>query len=77
MVVRQAAWLVAGGLIVGIGSAFALTRFLSSELWEVQSNDPAIFASVSMVLAAVAGFACLIPTWRAVQVDPTVALHYE
>jgi putative ABC transport system permease protein len=77
MVVRQAAWLIAGGLMLGIGSAFALTRFLSSELWEVQSNDPAIFASVSLVLAAVAGFACLIPTWRAVQVDPTVTLHYE
>jgi len=69
--------MVAGGLALGIGSAFALSRFLSSELWEVQSTDPEIFASVSLVLATVAGFACLIPTWRAVQVDPTVALHYE
>ena len=76
-VIRQAAWMVAGGLALGIGSAFALSRFLSSELWEVQSTDPEIFASVSLVLATVAGFACLIPTWRAVQVDPTVALHYE
>jgi putative ABC transport system permease protein len=78
MVVRQAAWLIAGGLALGLGGAFALTRFLSSELWEVQSTaDPTIFASVSVVLAAVAAFACLIPTWRAAQVDPTIALHYE
>jgi putative ABC transport system permease protein len=77
MVIRGAAWLIAGGLALGVGSAFALTRFLSSELWEVQSTDPGIFASVSIVLAAVAGLACLIPTWRAVQVDPTVTLHYE
>ena len=77
LMIRQATWLIASGLALGIGSAFALTRFLSSELWEVQSTDPGIFASISLVLAAVAGFACLIPTWRAVQVDPTVTLHYE
>ena len=76
-VIRQAAWMVASGLVLGIGCAFALTRFLSSELWEVQATDPLTFASVSLVLATVAALACLIPTWRAVQVDPTVALHYE
>ncbi len=78
MMVRQAAWLIAGGLVLGLGGALALTRFLSSELWEVPSTaDPVIFAGVSMVLAAVAAFACLLPTWRAVQVDPTIALRYE
>ena len=77
VVIRQAAWMVAGGLALGIGSAFALTRFLSSELWEVQATDPLTFAGVSLILATVAALACLIPTWRAVQVDPTVALHYE
>ena len=77
LVIRRATWLIAGGLVLGTGSAIALTRFLSSELWEVQAMDPAIFASVSLSLAVVAGFACLIPTWRAVRVDPTVTLHYE
>jgi len=77
LMIRQAAWLVAGGLALGLGAAFALTRFLSSELWEVQSTDPAVFGGVALALAAVAVFACVIPTWRALQVDPTVALHYE
>ncbi len=77
LIIRQATWLVAGGLALGLGSAFALTRFISSELWEVQSTDPAGFGGVALVLAAVAVLACLIPTWRALQVDPTVALHYE
>ncbi len=77
LIMRQAAWLIGCGLALGIGSAFALTRFLSSELWEVEATDPAIFGGVSLALAAVAVLACLIPTWRAVQVDPNDTLRYE
>jgi putative ABC transport system permease protein len=74
---RQAAWPIAGGLALGIGGAFALTRYLSSVLWEVQATDPPTFAAVTVLLIAVAALACLIPTRRAVRVDPTVALRYE
>ena len=77
LIVRQAGGVIAGGLAFGIASAFLLTRFLSSELWEVQSTDPITFAGVAVLLAAVAACACLVPTWRAVRVDPTVTLHYE
>jgi putative ABC transport system permease protein len=77
LVVRQVAWMIAGGLAVGIGGAILLTRYLSSELWEVQATDPATFAGVSVLLAAVAMLACVVPTRRAVRVDPTIALRYE
>jgi putative ABC transport system permease protein len=77
LVVRHALLLIAGGLAVGLTGAVALTRFISSELWEVQSSDPATFLGVSVLLIAVALFACLVPTRRAVRVDPTVALRYE
>jgi putative ABC transport system permease protein len=77
LVLGQAMILIACGLGLGLGGAIALTRYLSSELWEVKATDPVTFASVSMVLAVVAIFACLIPTRRAVNVDPTVALRYE
>jgi putative ABC transport system permease protein len=77
LIVRQVAWMVAGGLAIGIAGAMLLTRFISSELWEVQATDPATFAGVSVLLAAVAVLACLVPTRRAVRVDPTVALRYE
>ncbi len=77
LVMGQAMILIVCGLALGLGGAIALTRYLSSELWEVKATDPITFASVSIVLVVVAVLACLIPTRRAVQVDPTVALRYE
>jgi len=77
LMVRQAVWLIVGGLSLGLAGALALTRYLSSELWEVQATDPTTFLGVSVILVGVAVLACLIPTRRAVNVDPTVALRYE
>jgi putative ABC transport system permease protein len=77
LVIRQAIGMIALGLVVGLAGAMALTRYLSSELWEVQSTDPATFVAVSLLLIAVALLACIVPTRRAVQVDPTIALRYE
>jgi len=74
---HQAIWMIAAGLALGLAGAMVLTRFISSELWEVESTDPATFAGVSLLLIAVALLACLVPTHRAVQVDPTIALRYE
>jgi len=65
------------GLVVGLGGAFGLTRFLANELFNVSPTDPTTFASVTLGLVVVAVVACLIPTRRAVRVDPTVALRYE
>jgi putative ABC transport system permease protein len=77
LVIRQAAWMIAAGLLIGLAGAMALTRYISSELWEVQSQDPATFALVAALLTSVAVFASIIPTMRAVHVDPTIALRYE
>jgi len=77
LIMRQALWMIAGGLALGVAGALALTRFISSELWEVESQDPATFATVSAILVAVALLASIVPTMRAVRVDPTIALRYE
>jgi putative ABC transport system permease protein len=65
------------GLILGLAASFALTRYLASALYEVTATDPSTFLAVSIFLAAVAAIACLIPTRRAISVNPTVALRYE
>ena len=77
LVVRQALLLVLIGLVLGLAGSFALTRYIGNQLYGVTATDPATFASVSVGLLLVAVLASLIPTRRAVTVDPTVALRYE
>jgi len=77
LVILQALLLLAIGLTLGLAGSFALTRYLKSALYEVTATDPATYIGVSLLLTAVAVVACLVPTRRAVTVNPTVALRYE
>jgi putative ABC transport system permease protein len=77
LIFRQALGVIAAGVVVGIAGAAALTRFISSEIWEVQTTDPGTFAGLTVLLIAIAILACVAPTRRAVQVDPTIALRHE
>jgi predicted permease len=77
LVVRQGLSLTAVGVVLGLAGAFALTRFLTSMLYEVRPSDPTILGVVSVFLACVGLLACYIPARRATKVDPMVALRYE
>jgi putative ABC transport system permease protein len=77
LVVLRALILLSIGLTLGLAGSLALTRYLKSALYEVTATDPSTFITVSLLLAMVAVLACLIPTRRAVSVNPTVALRYE
>ncbi len=77
MVLRQGLTLLATGLAVGFVASLALTRFLTSLLFQVRPIDLATSLAVTVVLAAVALLANYLPARRASQVDPMVALRYE
>ena len=77
MVVRQAMMLAAVGIVIGLGAAYGLTRLLTTMLFGVKPTDLATFASVALLLAAVALVASYLPARRALRVDPVVALRYE
>ena len=77
MVIAHGLRLIAIGVVVGIATALALTRFLGSLLYGVKPTDLLTFVAVSLILIVVALLACYIPARRAAKVDPMVALRYE
>ena len=77
MVVWQGMRLALAGVLLGVASAFALSRVLASFLFGVQPRDPLTFAIVAVVLSLIALLATYVPALRASRVDPMAALRYE
>jgi putative ABC transport system permease protein len=83
LVMRQGMILVSYGLSVGLLLALALTRVLTSSIFEVpilngvSATDPLTFGSITLLLIMVALLACYIPARRATKVDPMVSLRHE
>jgi predicted permease len=77
MVVRQGVLLAAIGIVIGVGAALLLARYMTSFLFGVTARDPLVFGGVPVILAFVAFFAVYLPARRASLVDPIVALRVE
>jgi putative ABC transport system permease protein len=73
----QAAQLTTLGLVLGGAGAVLLSRGLRSLLFGIGPTDPIAIATSAAAIVAVAVTACLIPTRRAVRVDPMTALRSE
>ncbi|HEX5107520.1 MAG TPA: ABC transporter permease [Vicinamibacterales bacterium] len=69
--------LVSAGIVVGMAASLFASRFLTRFLFGVPPHDLFTFATVALLLGAVALFACTIPAWRATSVDPATALRDE
>jgi ABC-type antimicrobial peptide transport system permease subunit len=65
------------GVVIGVGAALGLTRFMAGLIYGVKTWDPAVFVSVAVLLGGVSWFATYIPARRASRVDPMVSLRYE
>jgi macrolide transport system ATP-binding/permease protein len=75
LVVRRGLQLTVAGVTLGAIAALALTRWMSSLLYQVSPHDPITFGLAFLVLTAVASVACFLPARRATRVDPVRALR--
>ena len=77
LVIGQGLGLASVGVGLGAAGAFGMTRLLRGLLFGVSPTDALTFVIVSVLVIAVALFACYLPGRRATKVDPLEALRYE
>jgi predicted permease len=77
LVMTNALRLIVPGVFLGLALALALSRLLSSLLFNVGPHDPLTFAGVTGLLILVAILATLVPASSATRVNPTVALRCD
>jgi predicted permease len=74
LVLRQAAGVVAAGLLLGTAGALGLGRWLSSLMFQVSPPDPRVLTAASVLLLVVCGIAAWLPARRAARVTPREAI---
>ena len=77
MILREAGWLVAAGVVLGVACSLGAGRLMGSLLFGVSDWDVPTLAGVAAVLSAAAMLASFLPAMRAARVDPVVALRAE
>jgi putative ABC transport system permease protein len=77
LILRQESMPVVMGIVAGLAGAVAVGRAMKGLLFNVAPADPVTFIAMPVSLGAVALVACLIPTRRALDIDPANALRAE
>ncbi|KZC20315.1 hypothetical protein RHOFW104R3_26425 [Rhodanobacter denitrificans] len=74
---RQLSWQLGIGLLVGTVLAWPWSQLLADPGLHTQAHDPAVFVPVLLLVLGIALLAALVPLYRALRVDPAIALRYE
>ena len=77
LVLRDGLALAGVGALAGLAVAAAATRALDALLFGISPLDPLTYAAVVALLLAASAIACISPAYRAVSIDPSVALRAE
>jgi putative ABC transport system permease protein len=77
LVLRRSVALTVGGIILGVGGAIVLTRYLEGLLFDIKPLDLPTFVLVSMLFVVIAALASYVPARRATKIDPLTVLRYE
>jgi ABC-type antimicrobial peptide transport system permease subunit len=77
LVMRQAGFMIVGGIVMGIGMSLATTRLLQHFLFGVKAWDVATIAGATALMAVVGAIAAYLPARRAARIAPMEALRTE
>jgi len=77
LVLSQGMRLIGVGIVAGVIGALIVTRVMNSLLFQVSSMDLLTFATVVAILSVTGFAATIIPTTRAIRIDPNVTLREE
>ena len=75
LVIRNGTRQAIAGIVVGVLLASALGRYLLTLVQGLRLYDPRIYLAAAALILGVVLVACLVPTWRAVQIQPAEALR--
>jgi putative ABC transport system permease protein len=77
LILKRGLVLAGIGLVIGLGAAAVLTRYVSSQIYGVHAFDPLTYIVVTVLLVVISVVASLAPAWRAARVDPMKTLREQ
>jgi ABC-type antimicrobial peptide transport system permease subunit len=77
MIFRRGLLTIGAGLLVGLPLAYGFAHLMASLVFGVSASDAATFVGIPAALLAAAALAIYIPAYRAMRIDPIIALRYE
>ena len=77
LVMRQSSILTLVGLVLGVGAAAMLTKYIQNLLFELTPLDATTFVAMPTLFAVIAAIAAYLPARRATKLDPQTVLRCD
>jgi predicted permease len=76
LIIRQTVALIVAAAVLGAGGAFLTSSTLASLLFGIQPTEPWVYSTTMVLLIGTGLLAALVPTWRAIRIDPVETLRW-